>query len=70
MAIVTEYLSDFSGGEVDIISSLETAENEWLTLLGFVFDNSRRIRTQWAFQEWDAALPDDDSGSGSDSSSS
>lgn len=56
MAVVTEFFSDFSGGEVDIISSLEAAENEWLTLRGFVYDNSRRLRTQWAFAEWDAAV--------------
>ena len=60
MAVVTEYLSDFSGGEVDIISSLETAENEWLTLLGFVYDNSRRVRTQWAFAEWEAAIVEEE----------
>lgn len=55
MAIVTEYLADFTGGEVDLISSLEAAESEWLKLLGFVFDNDRRIRSQWAGAEWDAA---------------
>ena len=60
MAVVTEFLSDFSGGEVDIVSSLEAAENEWLTLRGFVFDNARRLRTQWPFAEWDAVVVEEE----------
>jgi len=56
MAIVTEYLSNFSGGEIDLISSLEADETQWLTLKGFVFDNERRVRTQWPLAEWDAVV--------------
>lgn len=54
MPVETEYLDDFSGGEVDAISSLELGENQWLLLQGFVFDNARRIRSQWAGQLWSA----------------
>ena len=59
MPIETQYLADFSGGEQDAISSLEYAEDEWMTLRGFVFDNSRRLRTQWAGAEWDVRLPEE-----------
>lgn len=52
MAVVTEYLSNFTGGEVDVISSLETEEAQWLSLRGFVFDNEKRIRSQWRGAEW------------------
>lgn len=56
MPVVTEYLEDFSGGEQDNISSLEFEENQWLNLTGFVFDNSRRLRSQWAGAEWSAEI--------------
>jgi hypothetical protein len=59
MAIVTEYLSNFTGGEVDLISSLEADETQWLMLKGFVFDNARRIRSQWPSTEWDAIVGED-----------
>jgi hypothetical protein len=58
MAIVTEYLADFTGGEVDVISSLEADQQQWLKLLGFVFDNERRIRSQWSGAEWEASEPE------------
>ena len=58
MPVVTEYLDDFSGGEIDNISSLEFEPNKWLDLRGFVFDNQRRLRTQWYGGEWSVALPE------------
>lgn len=56
MAIVTDYLGDFSGGEINARSSLEFDETQWASLYGFVYDNSRRIRTQWARNEWNVTL--------------
>lgn len=63
MPVVTDYLDDFSGGEADAISSLEYTENQWLSLTGFVFDNQRRLRSQWRGGEWSVELGDEDSGS-------
>lgn len=56
MAVVTEYYDDFSGGEIDAVSSMEFAANNWRSLRGFVFDNQRRLRSQWAGAEWDVQL--------------
>jgi len=56
MPVVTDYLDDFSGGEIDNISSLEFEENQWLDLKGFVFDNERRLRSQWYGGEWSVEL--------------
>ena len=56
MPAVTEYLDDFSGGEQDNISSLEFGENQWAALVGFVFDNQRRLRSQWRGGEWSAEV--------------
>lgn len=56
MAVETQYLQDFTGGEQDAISSLEFQENQWMRLLGFVFDNNSRLRSQWAGAEWDVQL--------------
>lgn len=58
MPVETQYLQDFSGGEQDAISSLEFDESEWMMLRGFVFDNSSRLRAQWAGAEWDVRLPE------------
>ena len=58
MPVETQYLADFTGGEQDAISSLEFEQNQWMTLSGFVFDNSSRIRSQWAGAEWDVRLPE------------
>jgi hypothetical protein len=54
--VETEYIADFTGGEQDAISSLEFEENQWMSLLGFVFDNNSRLRSQWAGAEWDVQL--------------
>jgi hypothetical protein len=56
VAVETQYLQDFTGGEQDAISSLEFQENQWMRLLGFVFDNNSRLRSQWAGAEWDVQL--------------
>jgi hypothetical protein len=56
MPVVTDYLDDFSGGEIDNISSLEFEPNQWLDLRGFVFDNQNRLRTQWYGGEWSVEL--------------
>lgn len=56
MPVETQFLADFTGGEQDAISSLEYEESEWMMLRGFVFDNSKRIRSQWAGAEWDVSL--------------
>ena len=56
MPVETEYIADFTGGEQDAISSLEFEENQWMSLLGFVFDNNSRLRSQWAGAEWDVQL--------------
>jgi hypothetical protein len=56
MPVVTDYLDDFSGGEQDNISSLEFDENQWMDLTGFVFDNSKRLRSQYAGGEWSAEI--------------
>ena len=61
MPVVTEYLDDFSGGEQDYISSLEFQENQWMDLVGLVFDNSRRLRSQWYGGEWSAEVFDEES---------
>jgi hypothetical protein len=41
---------------------LEFEENQWLDLVGFVFDNQRRLRSQWYGGEWSVELGDDSSG--------
>lgn len=52
MPIEESFLNDFSGGEISAKSSLEPAENQWLALVGFVLDNNRRLRSQWAGATW------------------
>lgn len=52
MAIEQRLLADFSGGEIALRSSVEAAENQWLLLEGFVLDNNRRLRAQWAGATW------------------
>jgi hypothetical protein len=59
LPVVTDYLDDFSGGEQDHISSLEFEENQWMDLVGFVFDNQRRLRSQWSGAEWSAEVTED-----------
>jgi hypothetical protein len=61
LPVVTEYLDDFSGGEQDHISSLEFQENQWMDLVGFVYDNQNRLRSQWRGGEWNVALPEEES---------
>jgi hypothetical protein len=50
--IEEQFLNDFSGGEIALKSSLEPKENQWLLLKGFVLDNNRRLRAQWAGATW------------------
>jgi hypothetical protein len=52
MAVEQILLSDFSGGEISLKSSLEPSENQWLLLEGFVLDANRRLRAQWAGASW------------------
>ena len=52
MAIEERFLADFSGGEISLRSSLEPQENQWLLLKGFVLENNRRLRAQWAGATW------------------
>jgi hypothetical protein len=52
MSIEENFYADFSGGEISARSSLEPKENQWLALVGFVLDNNRRLRTQWAGATW------------------
>jgi hypothetical protein len=52
MAIEEQFLPDFSGGEISLRSSLEPQQNQWLLLKGFVLDNNRRLRAQWAGATW------------------
>jgi hypothetical protein len=52
MAVSERFLADFSGGEISLRSSLEPQENQWLLLKGFVLDNNRRLRAQWAGATW------------------
>ena len=52
MSIEERFLSDFSGGEISLKSSLEPRENQWLLLKGFVLESNRRLRTQWAGASW------------------
>jgi hypothetical protein len=52
MAVEERLLADFSGGEISIKSSLEPQENQWLALEGFVLDDNRRLRAQWAGVNW------------------
>ena len=52
MAIEERFLSDFSGGEIALRSSVEANENQWLLLKGFVLDNNQRLRAQWAGATW------------------
>jgi len=52
MPIEEGQLADFSGGEVDIRSSVEAAENQWSTLKGLVLDRNNRLRAQWAGATW------------------
>jgi len=56
MAIEQRVLSDFSGGEIALKSSVEAAENQWLLLEGFVLDNNRRLRAQWPGATWTVSL--------------
>jgi hypothetical protein len=50
--IEEQFLNDFSGGEISLKSSLEPKENQWLLLKGFVLENNRRLRAQWAGATW------------------
>jgi hypothetical protein len=52
MAVSEQFLADFSGGEISLKSSLEPQENQWLLLKGFVLENNRRLRAQWAGATW------------------
>jgi hypothetical protein len=52
MSIEERFLADFSGGEISLRSSLEPQENQWLLLKGFVLENNRRLRAQWAGATW------------------
>jgi hypothetical protein len=52
MAIEETVLADFSGGEISLKSSLEPRENQWLLLKGFVLEENRRLRAQWAGATW------------------
>ncbi len=52
MSIEERLLADFSGGEISLKSSLEPKENQWLLLKGFVLENNRRLRAQWAGATW------------------
>ena len=52
MSIEERFLADFSGGEISARSSLEPQENQWLALVGFVLENNRRLRAQWAGATW------------------
>jgi hypothetical protein len=56
MAIEQRVLADFSGGEIALRSAVEAAENQWLLLEGFVLDNNRRLRSQWAGATWPVNL--------------
>lgn len=59
MPVEATFISKFSGGEVDYISSLEFGENQWSRLWGFVFDKQERLRTQWAGATWSAGVGDE-----------
>ena len=61
MPVVTEYLDDFSAGEIDARSALEFAEYQWRSLKGIVFDNDRRLRAQWQGAEWSAEIVEEGS---------
>jgi hypothetical protein len=52
MSIEERLLSDFSGGEILLKSSLEPRENQWLSLKGFVLDSNSRLRSQWYGKVW------------------
>ena len=65
MSIEERFLADFSGGEIALRSSVEANENQWLLLKGFVLDNNKRLRAQWAGATWVVEQED----SGEDSSS-
>jgi len=52
MAVEQRILSDFSGGEISLKSSLEPRENQWLLLEGFVLDSNKRLRSQWSGVTW------------------
>ena len=52
MAVEERFLADFSGGEIALRSSVEAGEDQWLLLKGFVLDNNRRLRAQWAGATW------------------
>lgn len=52
MPVEQTFLSDFSGGEIALKSSVEAQQNQWLLLEGFVLDNNRRLRAQWAGATW------------------
>jgi hypothetical protein len=53
MPIEQAFLSDFTGGEIAAISSIEPSERQWLLLEGLVLDQNGRLRAQWAGVTWD-----------------
>lgn len=61
MAIEPQFLADFSGGEIALRSSVEAQENQWLLLEGFVLDNNRRLRSQWAGATWAVNVSEEES---------
>ena len=52
MPIEQSFLGDFSRGEIAAISSVEPQQGNWLLLEGFVLDDNRRLRAQWAGATW------------------
>jgi hypothetical protein len=52
MPIEQSFLGDFSRGEISAISSVEPQQGNWLLLEGFVLDENRRLRSQWAGATW------------------
>jgi hypothetical protein len=57
-------LSDFSGGQQERFSAADFKPNEWARLKGFVVEDARTLRSQWAIHEvghWmDLGLSEDD----------
>jgi hypothetical protein len=56
MPIEQSFLGDFSGGEISAISSIEPQEGQWLLLEGFVLDDNKRLRAQWAGMTWNVTV--------------
>lgn len=53
MSVQVATLDDFSGGQVDALSSADFAEGQWAELYGVLLGEQRALHAQWALHQLD-----------------